>query len=130
MKKMNLGPMFGGVGVMAAVSLVLSAIFSALISSGVVPVGAMEGLGWGITLVAAFAGAFWVARRAERMPLPMAFGAFISYLLVIFVLRGILFHTVGDKLLLPVLLGGVGTLMGAVLASGMGNGRGKRKKRR
>lgn len=132
MKKFKIGLLFGGVGIMAVVSLLLGALFAALFSLGVLPLGAMEGVSWGITLVGCFLGALWVSRRAETMPLPISLGAVIFYLFDIFILRGLIFRTVGENVLILFLTGIFGVVVASFLAVGrnMSAYRGKNRLRK
>lgn len=132
MKKFKIGLLFGGVGIMAVVSLLLGAFFAALFSHGVLPLGAMEGVSWGITLAGCFLGALWVSRRAETMPLPLSLGAIIFYLFAIFILRGIFFRTVGENVLILFLVGIFGAVVASFLAVGrnMSAYRGKNRHRK
>lgn len=127
MKKRNIILMFGGMAVMAGVSLGLAALFGAVFAGGMLPTGAMEGVSWGITLVAALAGAFWISRRTEKGPLPMSLCVGIVYFLIIFTCRGIFFRQVGDDLLILLGCGFLGLVLGAFLAAGSQN---KGRKRR
>lgn len=118
MKKIRIGPVFGGVGVIGAVTLGLGAVFAALFSGGLLPMAALRAVSWGITLVGCFVGGLWVSRKVGMMPLPLALGAVLSYFLIIFVLRGIFFRTVGEDFLIPFLLGIFGAVVGTFVAVG------------
>lgn len=123
MKKIKAGPLFSGVLVMLLVSLGLSAIFAFLFSGGVLPLGAMRVVAWGITLVCCFLGGLWISNRVSTMPLPMTLGAVACYLLLIFVLRGLIFGTVAEPVAPVVGMAAVGGILGALVAAGKGGKR-------
>lgn len=115
-----------GAVVTLAVSLVLSAVCSGLFVSGILPAGFMQAAAWVITFAACFLGALTAARQANVMPLPVALLAVGLYLAVIFVLRGLVFQSVGDRPYIVILLALLSCISGAVTGSGKG---GKRRKK-
>ena len=79
-------------------SLLLSGAAAALASAGILPVAAMPAFACGITVISAFCGAAvcGLQVKAARLPLCMAGG--IVYLLLVFVMRGLIFRSVGENL--------------------------------
>lgn len=127
MKNRKIGVLLGGIAVMGAVSLGLAAVFTVFFAGGGLPVGAMEAVSWGITLVAAAVGALWGSRRSEKGPLPMSLCTGLAYFLLIFVFRGIFFREVGDRVIILFGCGFLGVAVGAFAAAGAGYGRKKRR---
>lgn len=120
MKNQKIGVLFGGIAVMGAVSLGLAAIFAAFFTGGGLPVGAMEVVSWGITLISSLVGAMWVSHRTKKGPLPMSLCTGAAYLLLIFFLRGIFFRQVRDGILILFGIGLLGAAVGAFIAAGRG----------
>ena len=99
------------------VSLLLAALVSALISSGTLP---GEGIAFAvpvITLISAGIGGMIAARKAGSQRLAAALLCAVLYLLVAFVLRGLIYGSVSQKAwLIPALAAG-GSVLGSILAS-------------
>lgn len=115
-----------GSGVMVLASLLLSAIVSGLLVSGILPMGALKPAGWGITLLACFLGAMVTSRQTGSMPLPASLLAGLLYLAVIFIMRGVLFKTVGDRAYMVVILALAACILGALAGAGGGRKRNRR----
>lgn len=115
-----------GSGVMVLASLLLSAIVSGLLVSGILPMGALKPAGWGITLLACFLGAMVTSRQTGAMPLPASLLAGLLYLAVIFIMRGVLFKTVGDRAYMVVILALAACILGALAGAGGGRKRNRR----
>ena len=107
-----------GVLTMFLVALLLSAVAAALISGEVLPVGAQKPICWVIGAVAAFLGAVICAGRAGQQRLPLCLVAAAVYLLLAFVLRGLLFEEVGSQPWLVPVLTVLGSVLGALITSG------------
>lgn len=107
-----------GVAAMLVLSLVLSGIAAALISAEILPVGMEKGVCWIIAAVSAFLGALFCARRAGEKRLPLCLISGVVYLLLVFVLRGLIFKEVGPQpWVIPILIL-AGSILGALAASG------------
>lgn len=107
-----------GVLAMLILSLVLSAIAAALISAEILPVGAENGVCWGIAGLVSFLGALVCARRAGEKRLPLCMASGVVYLLLAFVLRGLFFKEVGPQPWVVPVLTVAGCVLGALASSG------------
>lgn len=116
-------PLMGSV-IMLIVSLVLAALLAVLFGSGTLPLQGMPVAAWIITFFGCLLGGMWGSGKVNTMPLPTALIAVVVYLLLVFVLRGLLFGAVGDRPYILVLAALAGAVIGAVLSAGKG-----RKKR-
>ena len=112
-----------GCVMMLAVTSALAAVAAALFGGGVLPVFAMGTAAWIITFLGCLLGGIRVAGKADSMVLPGGLLAVGIYLLLVFVLRGILFQSVGDKVYIVVLAAVLGTLTGVLLSAGKGKKR-------
>jgi FtsH-binding integral membrane protein len=122
----KIGSLLWGVAVMLLASLGIGAVAAALVESGMIRAGVLPAASWGITMLAGLFGGLATAKRAGKLRLPLAIAAAVCYLLLIFILRGLLFRTVGQTpWMIPIwtLAGGV---IGALIAS---SGNGKRHRR-
>ena len=125
-RDVNIGvPVVGSV-IILAVSFVLSAVAAALFGRGVLPMSAMQSTSWIITFLGCLLGGVWVSGKTDTMVLPKGLLAGGIYLLFAFIMRGILFQSVGDKVYIPVLAGTLGAVLGAVLSAGKGKKRHRR----
>ena len=107
-----------GAAAMLVLSLVLSAVAAALLSAEILPVGAEKVVCWVITALSAFLGALLCARRAGEKRLPLCVAAGVVYLLLAFVLRGLIFKEVGPQPWVVPVLVLVGSALGALASSG------------
>lgn len=107
-----------GVAAMMVLSLLLSAVAAALISAELLPVGAEKVICWVITALSAFLGALICARRAGEKRLPLCVASGVVYLLLAFVLRGLIYKEVGPKPWAIPVLALAGSALGALAASG------------
>lgn len=118
-------PMTGCV-MMLAVTSALAALVAALFGGGVLPVSTMGTAAWIITFLGCLLGGMRVAGKADSMVLPGGLLAVGMYLLLVFILRGILYQSVGDKAYIVVLAAVLGTLAGVLLSAGKGKPRRKK----
>ena len=83
------------VGVLATLlfSLLLTAIAASLAGRGILPISVVPILV--ITSVSALLGGILCGTTAETARLPLCLAAGAAYLLLVFLLRGLFFHTVG-----------------------------------
>lgn len=109
--KINLKHALSGAVLILLSTFALSAVFAGLLTWGVLPMRAMEYIAWLITFAACFLGGSRAARGP--MPLPMALLSGGIYLAAVFVLRGILFQSVGERPLAVVLSAVLGCGIGA-----------------
>lgn len=129
MKKSTVGAILWGVLSALAVSLMLSGLAAALAGTGTLPIGAMQYAAWLVSLLAGLAGGFMTAKQAGKQRLPLALAAAGIYLLLIFVLRGILFRSVSSQpWWIPIWIV-VGAIIGALWASKNGKKRSTPAKR-
>jgi FtsH-binding integral membrane protein len=112
-----------GISVMLLVSLGVGALMAAFVESGMLRAGALTVVSWGITVIAGLLGGLVTAKRAGKLRLPLALAGVLCYLLLIFVLRGLLFHTVSETPWIVPALTASGGVIGALIAS---SGDGKR----
>ena len=119
----NLWAVLFGVGTILVLSLVMSSAVAALVGGGTVPLSAAGVLSWIITAVCAVAGALVCAGKAGEKRLPLCLGTGLVYLLLVFVLRGLIYGEVAETPWIIPICVLVGCVTGALLSSG-------RKKRR
>lgn len=113
----NLRAVLTGVAVILVISLALAAVSAALIGGGLIPSGAMSVLAYGGAVAASLLGAISCGRQATSARLPLCLISCGIYLLLVFVLRGLIFRTVGTSLwIVPVCVLG-GAVVGAMLSS-------------
>ena len=106
-----------GVIAMLALSLLLSAASAYLAGRGILPVSAMRGAACTITVIAALCGAILCGLRAGSARLPLCLVTGAVYLLLVFVIRGLIFRTTGDDLwIIPVCVLAA-SIAGAVITS-------------
>ena len=107
-----------GVLTMLVISLLLSAVAAALIAAEILPVSAERIVCWIIGTLAAFLGAVVCAGRAGELRLPLCLTSAVVYLLLAFILRGLLFQDVGPQPWMMPILTVVGSVLGALMTSG------------
>ncbi len=113
----NLWAVLFGVIVTLAVSLGLCALGAALLGSGVLPISAAGIFSYAVTVLASFLGALVCAKKAGEKRLPLCLAAGGVYLLLVFVLRGLIFGGVASRpWIVPLCVVG-GSILGAVLSS-------------
>ena len=117
-EKRNLYAAMIGSAVMLLLSLGLSALSAGMVSKGIVPYKHMEAAGWMITAISALIGSAVCGRMADSGRLPMCMLAGILYLLISFMLRGLFFRSVGERLWTVPVCVLVPAALGAILASG------------
>lgn len=103
-----------GMMVILVVCLLMAAIFAGLLVGGVLPEGSLGGIAGIITVFACFLGGLTGAKISDSMALPVALLSGVGYLGVVFVLRGICFHSVGAAPGIVVLLAAIGVFFGAM----------------
>jgi FtsH-binding integral membrane protein len=116
--------LWGVVG-MLLMSLGVGALIAALVESGMFRGGVLPAASWGITLVSGLFGGLITAKAAGKLRLPLALAAVLCYLLLIFILRGLIFRTVGETPWIIPIWAAAGGVIGALLAS---SGGGKRRR--
>lgn len=97
--------------------LICAVVMAAAFTSGLLPIGVMT---LTVILIAVLSGIMCglaAANKADRQKLPLAFAAAALYLLLIFVLRGLAFHTVGEMPWLVALCTMGGCLVGAIISA-------------
>jgi FtsH-binding integral membrane protein len=114
-----------GVAGMLLASLGLGAVIAALVESGMFHASVLPAASWGITLVSGIFGGLITAKSAGKLRLPLALAAVLCYLLLIFILRGLIFRTVGETPWMIPVWTAAGGVIGALLAS---SGTGKRRR--
>lgn len=124
-QKIRLGVPAAGCVLMFVFSCVFAALLAAVYGGGVLSLEHMPLSAGIVTFLACFLGSFWVSGKAERMPLPNALISSAAYLLLVFVLRGLVFRSVGDRVFYVMIAGIIGSLLGAFLSAGRG---GKKRK--
>lgn len=108
--------LFGVVSTLLA-SLVLCAIGAAMLGSGVLPISAAGIFSYVVTVIASLLGALICAKKAGEKRLPLCLAAGAVYLLLVFVLRGLIFGGVAERpWIVPICALG-GCVLGAVLSS-------------
>lgn len=113
----KIGAILWGTAMMLLASLGIGAVLAALVESGLFSAGVLSAASWGITLVAGLLGGLVTAKCAGKLRLPLALTAVLCYLLLIFVLRGLIFRTVGETPWLIPIWAVAGGVIGALLAS-------------
>jgi FtsH-binding integral membrane protein len=120
---MKIGALLWGVAGMLLVSLGVGAVMAALVERGMFRANVLPAASWGITLAAGLVGGLITAKSAGKLRLPLALAAVLCYLLLIFILRGLIFRTVGETPWIIPIWAAVGGVIGALLASGRGRKR-------
>ncbi len=115
-----------GIAVIIFVGAVLAAICSGAVLWGWLPEGFLRVVGAVVTFLAAMTGGGVVGRCASGGALPKALLAAAGYLILVFILRGILFGSVGERAWLPVLAALLGAIIGVLLTAGKGKKRHRR----
>lgn len=128
MKKMTVGAVLWGVLSALAVSLMLSAAAAALAGTGTLPAGALKYAAWLVSLLAGLVGGFFTAKQAGKQRLPLALAAAGIYLLLIFVLRGLIFRSVSSQPWWIPVWTVAGAVIGALWASKKGKKRSPAKR--
>ena len=106
-----------GAGFCFAVSMLLTALAAALISSGTLPGEGITVAAPVITLISAGIGGMIAARKAGKQRLAAALLCAALYLLVSYILRGLIYRSVSPKLWLMPVVAAAGAVLGSVLAS-------------
>lgn len=113
----NLWAVLFGVVTILVISLGLSALAAALIGGGILPISASGAAAWGITVIASLLGALICAGKAGEKRLPLCLASGVIYLLLAFILRGLMFGEVaGRPWIVPVCVL-LGSLLGALASS-------------
>ncbi len=103
-------------------TLVLAAVAAACVGGGMLPAGAIPAIAYAITVLASLLGAMICGKQAGKSRLPICLGSCCIYLLLIFVLRGLIYHSVSSQPWIIPVCALAGCVLGALLSS--------RKKRR
>lgn len=106
-----------GTGATLGLSMALTALTAALLGGGILPENLIVPA-CVITALAALAGGMTAAGNAGSLKLPMALASGAVYLLIVFVLRGLLYGSVGERPWLMPLMAMVGALAGGLLSAG------------
>ena len=106
-----------GAGVLVLIVLFCGMAAAAVIGAGTLPVSALPALSCGITCLAAAVGGAVCGVKAGTARLPLSLAVSGLYLIAAFVLRGVLFGTMGERPWILVLSAAAGALIGAVLSS-------------
>ena len=106
-----------GLAVTMLLSMALAALGAALMETGALPPQHMTILVCGITVLATFLGALVCGKKADGTRLPLCLSACAVYLLLIFVLRRLIFGSMGTALWRIPVCALVGSVMGAILSS-------------
>ncbi len=107
-----------GIVAMLFISLGLAAAGAAFVVAGWVPCGMVTWLARGISGIAALAGALLCGRKAKKASLPLCLASCGGYLLVVFILRGLIFQSVSGQAWVIPLCALLGCVAGALLSSG------------
>lgn len=91
------GPVLFGSLTMLMVELILAAICGGLVLSGLFSANAMPVMACVGAVLACFCGGNLAAKKCSSLRLPVALVSAVLFLLVIYVLRGCIFGTVGDR---------------------------------
>ena len=113
----KLWAMGAGLAVTMLLSLALAALSAALMEAGTIQPQHMSILVCSITVLASLLGALVCGKKAEGTRLPLCLAACAVYLLLIFVLRGLIFGTTGSSLWMIPVCAFVGSVVGAMLSS-------------
>ena len=108
--------LFGMIATILA-SLLLCAIGAALLGSGALPISAAGIFAYAVTALAALFGALICAKKAGENRLPLCLASGGIYLLLVFVLRGLIFGDVAQRPWIVPLCVLAGSFLGAVLSS-------------
>lgn len=120
MKEKMLDVLSGGAVIFVSAFL-LCCLFAALLTAGILPMKTMEYLAWGISFAACFLGGIKASRGG--MPLPTSLMSTGAYLLLVFLLRGLIFQSVGERPLAVCGFALAGAVLGAVTSAGNTSGR-------
>lgn len=107
-----------GILIIVVVAVLLAAICAGAVVCGLIPETAIGVVGALLTLLAAVSGGVMVGKAASGGALPKALGAAAGYLFLVFVIRGIMFGTVGEGGWRLVLAATLGAVVGVLLAVG------------
>lgn len=124
--ELNIKPMLSGVLLMLLAEFVLAALFAAFLNAGILPLSGGKVLGVIGVFLACLAGGWVISRGLSGLRLPFALMTAGVLLLLTFVLRGLIFGTVGEGVLLTVLAG----FLGAAIGAGFGAGKSGRRRKR
>lgn len=117
-KSGNMESIVYGTGTIMIAALVLAIPATFLIMGSVLPQSVMMILGLIITGIASFSGGWVAAKKAAKSPLPMALLSVGIYLLIVFVVRGLLFGGVAEQPWWVVLVAVVAAVTGSMTATG------------
>ena len=107
-----------GILIIVVVAVLLAAICAGAVVCGLIPETAIGVVGALLTLLAAVSGGVMVGKAASGGALPKALGAAAGYLLLVFILRGTVFGTVGEGAWIPVVAAVFGAVGGVCLTAG------------
>lgn len=99
------------------ISLVFAAVFAALVENGVIPAQSLSAIVYGISAVSALVGGILCGKKASKARLPLCVASCGIYLLIIFVLRGLVFKTVTSTPWIIPICAFIGAIIGAMLSS-------------
>lgn len=117
-QKIRIGVPAAGCVLMFVFSCVFAALLAAVYGGGLLSLDKMPLSAVIITFLSCLLGGFWVSGKAEKMPLPNALISAAAYLLLVFVLRGLVFRSVGERALFVIISGMIGSLLGTVASAG------------
>ena len=107
----------GGAVVMFVLSVTLTALSAVLIRGGMLPSGGTPATVCVIAFISALIGGICCAAYAKKAKLPLCLASVAVFLLCIFVLRGLIFRTVGDRPWLIPVWAVIGAVLGALIAN-------------
>ena len=113
----NLWAVLFGIVTTLVISLGLSALMAALIGGGMFPIASAGIAAWVVTGIASLIGALVCAGKAGEKRLPLCLAAGVVYLLLVFVLRGLLFGGVAQRPWIIPLCVLLGSISGALASS-------------
>ena len=111
-------PILYGIGTMLITTLVLSIPGAALVTGGMVNQRALSVLAVIITALGGFFGGWTASKKAQKSPLPMAVISAALYLLLVFIVRGLLFGGVAEKPLWIILAAMIAAVAGGIVGTG------------
>jgi len=114
----NLRAFLLGIITIVLISLLLTMFAAWMIHVEILPISMLRGISCIISLVAAFTGGITCAKKAAAKRMPLCLGCGLVYLLMIFILRGVVFGNTGAQLWQIPIFTILGCLLGAVIGSG------------